>query len=130
MATSKAWEAIVHFKPAEFDSPDEPGSGLGMNMELIQMLETLRKKVGFPIKINSGYRTAAENLKAGGVSESAHTTGKAVDIQCSTGGERYAILKAAFEMSFRRIGIGNTFIHLDIDPDKPQSVVWLYPPKK
>jgi len=30
------------------------------------------------------------------------------------------------EVGFTRIGIGNTFIHVDIDKDKSQNVIWTY----
>ena len=34
---------------------------------------------------------------------------------------------AARDVGFKRIGVGNTFVHLDIDEGKSQYVAWGYP---
>jgi len=117
---------MKYFKSSEFDSPDLPGSGEKMNHKLLEDLDGLRHFVGKPFSINSGYRTSAHNNDVGGVPESAHTQGLAVDIKCSNSSFRYDILERAIAMGFNRIGIGKTFIHLDQDSSKPQEVVWLY----
>lgn len=46
-------------------------------------LEFIRKYLGRPIKINSGYRSKSVNKAVGGVSSSAHLLGKAADITSS-----------------------------------------------
>mgnify|MGYP001612681866 CR=1 FL=1 len=46
------------------------------------MLEEQREKLGLPIIITSDARPNDENLKAGGVSDSLHLTGEAVDVKC------------------------------------------------
>jgi hypothetical protein len=33
---------------------------------------------------------------------------------------------ALFDAGFGRIGIAKTFIHVDVDPDKPFDVMWVY----
>jgi len=110
----------------EFDSPDEPGSGIRMRWETVSRLDQIREAVKFPLIVNSGVRTPAYNAQVGGVDGSAHEKGWAADIAARTSGERYAILIAAFDAGFRRIGIAKTFIHLDMDPLKPDAVAWLY----
>lgn len=47
-----------------------------------KILEPLRKEIGLPIKINSGYRSVKVNAAVGGVSTSAHVFGYAADIVC------------------------------------------------
>ena len=121
------WETIKYFKPEEFDSPDRSGSGIMMSHLLIKLLEELRVKLNEPIKINSGYRTKEHNEKLkGAVENSAHTRGLAVDITCPDSSYRYVLVKAAIEIGFLRIGVGRDFLHLDMDEEKPQAVVWLY----
>lgn len=122
----KLWDGIKSFEPSEFASPDEPDSGLKMNIELIKMLDQLREKCGFPLNVTSGYRSQAHNEKVGGKPESAHTKGMAVDIYCATSHERYKIVKAAFDLGFKRIGLYKTkdCVHLDISYDLPQEVMW------
>lgn len=46
----------------------------------VEVLEPLRKHLGYPIKINSGYRSPAVNKAVGGVANSFHIQGRAADI--------------------------------------------------
>ena len=115
-----------NFNSQEFDSPDLEFSGLKMNPILIQKLQELRNIIEAPIIINSGYRTYEHNTKVGGSAKSSHVAGLAVDIQCINSTERFNIVFGALACDFTRIGIGKTFIHLDIDCAKPSGLVWLY----
>jgi len=117
---------MKYFKLEEFDSPDEVGSGKHMHQEILHMLDAVRKKFGKPIKINSGYRTVARNKKIGGVSKSSHLKGLAVDISCNNSVNRFKLLNLLLEAGFNRIGIAKTFIHVDIDKNKSQNVIWGY----
>tara|TARA_R100000544_G_scaffold22856_1_gene11429 strand:- start:529 stop:882 length:354 start_codon:yes stop_codon:yes gene_type:complete len=115
-----------YFKLEEFDSPDEPGSGSNMHEEILHMLDAVRKKYGKPININSGYRTISRNKKIGGVKDSSHLKGLAVDISCKESKDRFILLNLLIEVGFRRIGIAKSFIHVDIDKNKSQDVAWGY----
>lgn len=122
---------LRHFHYSEFDSPDETGSGIKMDMEFLKTIDYIRDACGFPFKINSGYRSPAHNeaLKAAGqeaVDDSAHTKGKACDIAIADSSQRMTLVKTALKYGIYRIGIGSTFIHLDSDMDKPRMVMWLY----
>lgn len=48
---------------------------------LARVLQRARNKVNFPIRITSGVRTPTHNAAIGGVNNSQHTFGMAVDIQ-------------------------------------------------
>ncbi len=115
-----------YFKLEEFDSPDEKGSGSKMSEELLSMLDIARKKFGKPIKINSGYRTAAHNKKVGGKPSSSHLKGLAADISCVNSMDRFKLYDILRAVGFQRIGVGKTFIHVDVDFDKDQDVFWVY----
>lgn len=114
-----------------FDSPDAPGSGNCMDRRLIAMLHNLSVKTGYPIFdwINSGARSESHNSKVGGVRNSSHKVPncKAVDIKASSKSVRNRLVMAAREVGFKRIGVGNTFVHLDVDEHKSQYVAWGYP---
>ena len=69
-----------YFNLSEFDSPDQAGSGAYMNPDFLRKLDKARGIAGIPFRINSGYRTEAHNRKVGGVNDSAHLKGLAVDI--------------------------------------------------
>lgn len=95
--------------------------------KLFALLDKMRGECGFPFIINSGKRTKAENDKLeNSVENSAHLTGLAVDLAINDSSKRSKLVSNAFKNGIRRIGIGKTFIHLDLDETKPQDVVWLY----
>jgi uncharacterized protein YcbK (DUF882 family) len=117
---------MMYFTQDEFDSPDLKGSGSEMDAELLDKLNATRHTAGIPFVITSGYRTKAHNKTVGGVNGSSHTKGLAVDIKCKSGTDRSKIIRAALKNGFTRIGISNNFIHLDVDEDKVQNVIWTY----
>lgn len=89
----------------------------------LQEARTYHKK---PMIINSGFRCPIYNKKINGSVSSSHLKGLAVDIKCETTEERFRLLESLFVSNFYRIGIGEDFIHVDLDADKPQCIVWLY----
>lgn len=117
---------LKYFKLSEFDSPDEPGSGEKMDINFLSRLDLARGEANIPFLITSGFRTVEHNLEVGGVTGSAHTKGCAADISVQTSKQRYKVLKALEDQGFNRIGIGEFFIHVDSDPDKPSNVIWHY----
>jgi len=117
---------MKYFNYEEFDSPDIQGSGQLMDEKILSMLDEVRGMYGKPISINSGYRTVRHNANVGGKANSSHLKGLAVDIACSTSRDRYSLLEALKSVGFNRIGIANSFIHVDIDSNKSDKVVWVY----
>lgn len=120
------YSEITFFVSSEFDSPDAPGSGDRMNQRFVQMIDKAREIADVPFHITSGFRTERHNATIGGTLNSAHLRGYAADIACTTGSRRMAIVKALIEAGFRRIGIAETFVHCDCDPELPQDVIWTY----
>lgn len=115
------------FTYSEFDSPDLAGSGERfMNAGFIYRLDRIRARVGFALVITSGYRTWLHNQHVGGTNDSSHMSGYAADIYAPTYSMKLAIARAAIAEGITRIGWGSTFIHLDIDPAKPQQITWGY----
>jgi len=117
---------MKYFTITEFDSPDEVGSGRLMNVDFLEKLDLARSKFDKPIKINSGMRTSAHNAKVGGKSNSSHLTGYAADLHCNSSRDRYDLINCLLDVGFNRIGVGNTFIHVDSDPSKSPDVIWTY----
>lgn len=74
---------LKYFTLSEFDSPDMEGSGSNMDATLLDMLDSLREHYGKPIRITSGFRTEKHNAAVGGVPDSSHMRGYAVDIACA-----------------------------------------------
>jgi uncharacterized protein YcbK (DUF882 family) len=119
---------MQYFEYEEFDSPDIQGSGQLMDSKLLEMIDEAREIYGKPIHVNSGYRTSSHNRKVGGKSSSSHLKGLAIDVACVKSDERFKMLNALLEVgfNFNRIGVASTFIHVDIDKDKSQNVIWTY----
>jgi uncharacterized protein YcbK (DUF882 family) len=115
-----------HFNYREFDSPDAPGSGVKMDREFMDMLDAARSIAGVRMIVNSGFRTPKHNKAIGGTPNSSHLRGLAADIACRNSTTRFRIVAALIAAGFTRIGIADTFIHVDNDPVKTPAVVWLY----
>tara|TARA_R100000005_G_C4967455_1_gene181707 strand:+ start:94 stop:447 length:354 start_codon:yes stop_codon:yes gene_type:complete len=115
-----------YFVLDEFDSPDLPGSGEFMNQDFLDLLEKARERAAVPFRITSGYRSEKHNKDVGGVPNSSHRYGLAADISCANSTRRFLIIEALLHVGFTRIGIADTFIHVDLSMDKPQNLIWTY----
>jgi len=124
LKTKKQGDITRNFSRREFAC--KCGCGFDdISLKLVEKLQKVRDLCGFPLTVNSGCRCELHNKRVGGRVNSAHLTGKAVDIAVKNSWERYFILDAALRAKFSRIGIYETYVHLDIDTLKPQRVLWL-----
>ena len=96
-----------------------------MNKNFLFVLDEAREFAGIPFVINSAYRspTHPESIKN---PTSSHIKGLAVDIKATDSTTRFKIIEALISVGFTRIGIADTFIHVDLDFDKTQDVIWTY----
>lgn len=120
---------MSHFAPDEFlckCGRSACDARTSINPALLDRLNHLRELVNRPLVITSGLRCAVWNVQEGGVKDSEHLVGDAVDVRCAGSTERYEILSHAFAAWFARVGIGKTFVHLDVSPTKASGVIWLY----
>jgi zinc D-Ala-D-Ala carboxypeptidase len=113
--------SIVDRIPVCPHAPEDP-----IKPELLKVLSNLEEDIGEELEYNSGYRCEQCNREAKGAKNSAHLRGYAVDIKCNTSRLRYLILSAVAVIGVNRIGVGKTFIHIDVDPSLAEKVVWLY----
>lgn len=93
---------------------------------LLELLDQIRDRVGQPVRVTSGVRCPACNARVGGVQDSAHLTGEAADLACPDSATRWRLLAAAFAAGAWRLGVGSTFVHVDVSRTHPPHVVWLY----
>jgi zinc D-Ala-D-Ala carboxypeptidase len=121
-----------YFSWKEFDCKSGKGKGIdNMNKEFICLLDDARGFADVPFKITSGYRTPEYNkalLEQGYKTSknSSHTKGLAVDIYAKDSYMKFRIVTALMIVGISRIGIGNNFIHCDMDKEKPHQVLWTY----
>lgn len=83
-----------HFKHEELGIRNTSNYYITINMCALvyNVLEPLRKKLNEPIYITSGIRTEKENIEAGGVYNSQHLIGQAVDFKCKNIKKAFKIL--------------------------------------
>ena len=112
-----------HFHLKEFDCPCCGKNNIDLN--LVKTLDKVRDELGYPIFITSGCRCEKHNAFVGGVKNSAHLFGLACDIRVPDNHFRLKLLKLLFENGISRMGIGENFIHIDIDSCRPVSA-WTY----
>ena len=113
----KGLNPLRHFKDEEFTC--KCGCEVnGISKALVFMLDNARELAKIPFKINSGFRCVKHNKKVGGVKDSSHVKGLAVDIACDDEKQRFIMLSALLKIGFKRILIYDTFIHVDIDLEK------------
>lgn len=115
-----------YFTESEFKKCTPSCSMSEMDDAFLRKLDEVREKAGIPLVLNCAYRSRAYDVSKGRSGNSSHTRGKGVDIRCNTSANRMKIVKAALECGIRRIGIGKTFVHLDMDSSLPQNVMWHY----
>lgn len=89
-----------------------------IDSNLVMLLQELRRLIGKPITITSGYRCPKHNKEVGGVEESFHTQGLAVDITGDFNIVQVSLL--ARTVGFGGIGIytKRNFLHLDLGPKR------------
>ena len=97
-----------------------------MDLDFLAKLDEARELANIPFKINSAYRSPEHNAKIGGKPNSSHLRGLAVDISVKDSRTRFIILDALIRVGFNRIGIADTFIHVDDDKEKDGFVIWTY----
>jgi len=96
-----------------------------MDLDFLSKLDKAREYAGIPFVINSAYRSPdhPESIKN---PTSSHIKGLAVDIKANNSRTRYKVLEALIHVGFNRIGIADTFIHVDDDKQKSSNVIWTY----
>ena len=94
-----------------------------IDLHFLWRLRLARDLANTPFNINSGVRCQRHNKEVGSTSRN-HVEGHAADISATSGPVRGKILKGLYKAGFTRVGIHDTFIHVD-DMDLVESC-WLY----
>lgn len=109
----------AHFKVKEFRCKDGSDTIL-IARELPVICEYLRMRTGKPFAPNSAYRTPQYNKQVGGVENSQHTYGTAVDIPTLSGYTPAKMAAIAREImpDWGGVGIYSWGIHVDVRKEK------------
>ena len=121
---------MIFFEYSEFDCRcgECDCRGEDMDPEFLDMLDRTRDRAGFAFNVSRGVSCPAHNAAVGGSETSSHLPDRAcaADIAVMGSSHRFKLIEAAIAAGFRRIGVADTFIHLDSDENKPAEVMWLY----
>lgn len=117
-AEEEFWKEIVYFTRREFACKCGrfcDGYPAQMREEVVRSVEQVRRFFGAPATVSSGLRCARHNADVGGVSNSRHLEGKAVDF-CVHGQSAAKVL--AYVQTLPQIryayAIDGSFIHMDV----------------
>lgn len=122
------WSKVTGWRWPNFSPQELACRGTGrikISVDLMDRLQRLRKRLGKPIIINSGYRSPAHNKAVGGAPNSQHVKGQAVDCRMDNHDP------AAFEAAARAEGFTGFgfypkqgFMHIDIGPKREWGTRW------
>lgn len=91
----------------------------GLDPELVRRLDEARGFAKVPFIITEGLATGGSHVE-----NTAHGRGLAVDVSCRRSYRRMRIISGALLAGFRRIGVYDRHLHLDVDEKLPQDVLW------
>lgn len=113
--TGTYWDEIKYFKKSEFRCKCGCGADK-MEEKLIRVADRTRSHFGSPITVSSGRRCSSYNAKVGGVSNSRHLSGKAMDF-CVSGKSAAQVLEYVQKQSDIRYAydIDGSYVHMDVN---------------
>lgn len=109
------WDSIKYFRKAEFACKCGCGAS-DMEEKLVKTADKVRTYFGKPMTVSSGRRCTTHNARVGGVSNSRHLSGKAMDF-CVSGMSASMVLTYVQKLPEIRYAyaIDNNFVHMDIE---------------
>lgn len=122
-AVGRGWErpgdiGAVHFRREEFRCqcggkycngfPAEP------DPQLVSLAETVREHFGVPVTVSSGVRCQRHNRAVGGVADSRHLTGKAMDFSVR-GVPAETVLSFVQGLARYAYRIDGSYVHMDVN---------------
>ncbi len=116
--TEDWWDEVEYFKPSEFACKCGgfcDGTPARMEEKLVRTADRLRNHFGAPITVSSGLRCRQHNANVGGVSNSRHLSGKAMDfcVAGKTAQEVLAVVRQQPEIRYA-YAIDSRFVHMDV----------------
>ena len=114
------WGDIKYFNKSEFACKCEgkycKGYPAEMNEKVVKMADKVREHFGTAVIISSGLRCAKHNTNVGGVTNSRHKLGKAIDF-CVVGKKSDEVLSYVVKQSDIRYtyAINDQFVHMDVE---------------
>lgn len=109
------WDTIKYFEKSEFRCRCGCGADT-MEEKLVRCADDVRQHFGRPMTVTSGRRCSSHNAKVGGVSNSRHLSGKAMDF-CVVGKTAAQVVDYVKSLPDIRYtyAIDGSYVHMDIE---------------
>lgn len=111
------------FKPEEFSCncnyDDCIESENFMDERFLELIFKIRASTDIPMVITSAYRCNRHNRQVGGVKNSYHTKGLAIDVRVTDSYQRYELVEAAIAHGLS-VGVYRNFLHLELRKNNPK----------
>ena len=116
------WDGIKYFTRDEFACKCKQygkaycnGYPVEPSQKLVKLAEKVRTHFNAPITVSSGIRCSQHNINQGGVSNSRHTLGAAMDfaVKGKTAAQVLAYVKTLPEVAYC-YAINDTYVHMDV----------------
>lgn len=112
------WSEIKYFNRSEFRCKCGKCGGFPVepNEKLVKAADKVRIHFGVPVNLSSGVRCKTHNAKVGGVSDSRHLKGKAMDFVVSGQSAKttLAYVKTLPEIRYA-YAIDGSYVHMDVN---------------
>lgn len=123
------WDEIRYFTEAEMACRCNCGFNV-VDIKLMRILDAMRSDLGEAIKVTSGCRCVSHNDKVGGSIGSSHLPDvcQAADLYSPSSRTMFNLVTLAYKHGISRIGVAydHNFVHVDVDQNKPQKLMWSY----
>lgn len=103
---------LKYFVSSEFARCVPSCSIDAMDPKFLEELDTCRDIAGVPFRLLSAYRSSEHDKSKGRSGTGYHCSGRAVDVACTDGESRRAIIEGCLAVGFT-FGVYPTFIHID-----------------
>lgn len=117
---------LRYFTQSDFDQCTPSCMLEDMNPTFMELLDSARHIAKIPFIPTSGFRSEIWEREQGRDGTSSHTKGLAIDLKADNSVTRFKIINALISIGLNRIGIGENFIHVDMDKSKTSKVIWHY----
>jgi putative chitinase len=126
-------EATFSETAVRLDINNQPSPEQLENMKITaQGMESIRKLLGKPIRVNSWLRLPEVNVAVGGSRQSSHMDGWAVDFTCAGFGDPYAVAKALKDSNIQVDQCIHEFgrwVHVSFAPEMRGQFLTIFKPQ-
>ncbi len=115
VAGESLWDTVKYFSPGEFSCKCGCGCDTQPDPRLLRLADTVRAHFDAPCIVSSGIRCQKHNKTVGGVANSRHLSGKAMDFQIQG---KTAIETLSFVQTLPVVryayAIDKNYVHMDV----------------